>query len=39
LKEELAQRFPEDIESYIEGKDGFIKEMNKKAQAWRESSR
>ena len=39
LKEELAQKFPEDIESYIEGKDGFIKEMNKKAQAWRESSR
>ena len=39
LKEELAQKFPEDIESYIEGKDGFIKEMNRKAQAWRESSR
>ena len=39
LKEELAQKSPEDIESYIEGKDGFIKEMNRKAQAWRESSR
>jgi GrpB-like predicted nucleotidyltransferase (UPF0157 family) len=39
LKEELAQKFPEDIESYIEGKDGFIKEMNRKAKAWRESSR
>lgn len=35
LKEELAQKFPEDIESYIEGKDGFIKEMNRKAKAWK----
>ena len=39
LKEELAQRFPEDIESYMEGKDGFIKEIDRKAKAWREGSR
>ena len=39
LKEELARRFPEDIESYMEGKDGFIKEIDRKAKAWEESSR
>lgn len=27
LKEKLAQRFPEDIESYMAGKDEFIKEI------------
>jgi len=31
LKEELARRFPHDIEGYMAGKDGFIKEMDKKA--------
>ena len=31
LKEELAQRFPEDIEGYMAGKDAFIKETNRKA--------
>jgi GrpB-like predicted nucleotidyltransferase (UPF0157 family) len=35
LKEELAQEFPEDIEGYMEGKDGFIKKIDKKARAWR----
>jgi GrpB-like predicted nucleotidyltransferase (UPF0157 family) len=35
LKEELARKFPEDIKGYIEGKDGFIKEMDRRAAAWR----
>jgi len=35
LKEELAQRFPHDIESYMAGKDSFIKEIDSKARAWR----
>ncbi len=39
LKEELVEKFPEDIESYMEGKDGFIKEIDRRAKAWRESSR
>lgn len=34
LKEELANRFPTDRESYVDGKDAFIKEMEKKALAW-----
>ncbi len=38
LKEELAQRFPEDIEGYMAGKDGLIKEMDRKAAAWRAGS-
>ena len=33
LKGELARRFPEDIEGYMAGKDGFIKEIERKAQA------
>ncbi len=36
LKEELARRYPEDIEHYVEGKDGFVKEMDRRARAWRE---
>lgn len=36
LKEKLARKFPEDRESYTEGKDGFIKEMLRRAKAWRE---
>jgi GrpB-like predicted nucleotidyltransferase (UPF0157 family) len=39
LKEELAQRFPDDIESYMAGKDGLIKETERKARTWRESLR
>ena len=35
LKERLARAFPEDIEGYMSGKDGFIKEMDRKARAWR----
>jgi GrpB-like predicted nucleotidyltransferase (UPF0157 family) len=31
LKETLAQRFPEDIEGYVAGKDGFIKDIDRKA--------
>lgn len=38
LKEKLAREFPEDRESYIEGKDGFIKEILQNAKAWRERS-
>jgi len=37
LKEKLAQKFPKDIEGYIEGKDGFIKEMDKRAAVWKKS--
>jgi GrpB-like predicted nucleotidyltransferase (UPF0157 family) len=35
LKEELARQFPADIEGYMAGKDEFIKEMDRKAQAWK----
>ena len=31
LKVQLAQKFPEDIDGYMEGKDGFIKEIDRKA--------
>lgn len=34
LKQRLAGRFPDDIESYMDGKDGFIKAMEQKALAW-----
>lgn len=34
LKEELAKQFPADMESYIKGKDAFVKEKEKKAIAW-----
>ena len=37
LKEELSQRFPHDIAGYVAGKDGLIKETDRKAKAWRES--
>ncbi len=37
LKEELARKFPEDIEGYIEGKGGFIKEIDKKAKIWQDN--
>ena len=36
LKEELARKFPEDIDSYMDGKDAFIKEIDRKAKVWRE---
>jgi GrpB-like predicted nucleotidyltransferase (UPF0157 family) len=35
LKIELARQFPHDIESYMAGKDAFIKETIEKARVWR----
>ena len=35
LKQELAHKFPHDIEGYMEGKDGFIKEVDERARAWK----
>lgn len=37
LKDELARRYPDDIEAYHDGKDAFIGEMEKKALRWRRS--
>lgn len=37
LKESLAKEFPTDIEGYMDGKDAFIKEMEREALAWRRS--
>lgn len=34
LKEELAQRFPYDIESYIKGKEQLVLEIKRKAMDW-----
>ena len=34
LKESLAARFPNDIDAYMQGKDAFIKEVDRKAAAW-----
>ncbi|MBO8172343.1 MAG: GrpB family protein [Bacillaceae bacterium] len=34
LKAELARKFPEEIEAYIEGKDGFIKKIDQQAEYW-----
>jgi GrpB-like predicted nucleotidyltransferase (UPF0157 family) len=38
LKQQLAQQYPTDIESYMDGKDGFIREIDKQAAAWRSIS-
>jgi len=38
LKEALAQKHPEDIERDMNGKDGFIKEIDRKAKHWKENS-
>ena len=38
LKHELAARYPEDIDAYVAGKDVFIKEMDCRAAAWRQST-
>lgn len=38
LKEELARRFPADFEAYMDGKDAFVKERERRALAWRRSS-
>lgn len=37
LKLQLARRFPSDIEAYMDGKDGFVKEHQAKALLWRAS--
>nr|WP_276310232.1 GrpB family protein [Bacillus salacetis] len=34
LKSELAARFPTDINAYIQGKDEFVKELEKRAVKW-----
>ena len=34
LKRSLAQKYPEDIESYCDGKDAFVKQMEKEALCW-----
>ncbi|OKH29079.1 GrpB family protein [Chroogloeocystis siderophila] len=36
LKRELARKYPYDIDSYMDGKHGFIQQMNEKAAKWRE---
>jgi len=36
LKEELARKFPEDAEGYMDGKEGFIQEIEKKAKIWKD---
>lgn len=35
LKRELARKYPQNIDRYMDGKDGFIKEIDKKATQWR----
>ena len=35
LKQALAEKYPNDIHGYMDGKDGMIKEMEKRALAWR----
>lgn len=39
LKEELSQRFPYDVNSYIKGKEQFIFEIERKAIAWYQNLR
>ncbi|MBD3109157.1 GrpB family protein [Bacillus sp. AGMB 02131] len=35
LKQELAKKFPENMDGYIKGKDSFIKNIDRKAVKWR----
>ena len=35
LKQQLAQKYPSDIESYMDGKAEFIQEIDRKAAVWR----
>ena len=35
LKRQLAERYPHDIEGYMDGKDAFIKQMEARALGWR----
>jgi GrpB-like predicted nucleotidyltransferase (UPF0157 family) len=37
LKRELAEEHPQSIDGYMDGKDGFIKEMDRRAARWRTS--
>jgi GrpB-like predicted nucleotidyltransferase (UPF0157 family) len=37
LKRRLAQEHPQSLDGYMDGKDGFIKEMNRRAARWRTS--
>lgn len=39
LKEDLARKYPTDIEAYMDGKDAFIKETERKALSWKRSGR
>ncbi len=39
LKEDLAQKFPADIEAYMDGKDPFIKQIESEALAWARAKR
>lgn len=34
LKQKLARQFPQDIESYCDGKDAFVKQMEQEALCW-----
>lgn len=34
LKERLAEEYPYDIEGYCDGKDEFVKELERRALAW-----
>lgn len=36
LKGRLAEMYPADVGSYTDGKDGFIREMDARAEAWRD---
>jgi GrpB-like predicted nucleotidyltransferase (UPF0157 family) len=37
LKRKLAEQHPQSIDAYMDGKDGFIKEMDRRAAQWRTS--
>jgi GrpB-like predicted nucleotidyltransferase (UPF0157 family) len=37
LKRKLAEQHPQSIDRYMDGKDGFIKEIDRRAAQWRES--
>jgi len=39
LKQNLAHQFPYNIDSYIEGKDAFVKDMERKALEWYKANR
>ncbi|MBD2022086.1 GrpB family protein [Leptolyngbya sp. FACHB-36] len=39
LKRELAKQYPSNIEAYMDGKDEFIKEMDRRATEWRAAHR